>query len=263
MKKIIPLLILFILPSLTLASINVSLKYGMRGDDVKSLQAFLVSKHFLSTPATGYFGTLTVKAVKAYQASVGVPATGLVGSMTRAKINGELSGPASGYIWAVNKTSTNGSNASISSSAAVCPPGYTCTPPSTASATSVATSNNNLKSAQVQSYIANMRATAELFYATAGNNTYGAAGTTCYGANATALFNASNANNLSPLVTYVMNIVGSNIACNVSSGGTAWAFTAQNPTNSAGSICADSTGTFTTSTTTAYNAEIRNGACLR
>jgi peptidoglycan hydrolase-like protein with peptidoglycan-binding domain len=61
--------------------------YRSRGVDVQSLQLFLIQKNFLDTQATGYFGDRTRTAVKAYQSSVGIPPTGYVGVLTRAKID--------------------------------------------------------------------------------------------------------------------------------------------------------------------------------
>lgn len=86
------------------------LRVGSTGADVTALQSWLVSQNFLTMPAgvsMGYFGQLTKAAVVKYQASVGLPATGFVGPLTVAKLNGGsvASAPAAG-----------------------CPAGYTCTP---------------------------------------------------------------------------------------------------------------------------------------
>lgn len=82
--------ILFLFPTVSFASIDKSLKYGSQGLDVSELQEFLISKGFLSGQITGNFFSLTKNAVVAYQTSVGLPATGFVGVMTREKINNEL-----------------------------------------------------------------------------------------------------------------------------------------------------------------------------
>ncbi len=69
---------------------NTNLTVGSTGADVVALQDALASKGFLSIPAgtsKGYFGQLTKTSVAAYQASVGLPATGFVGALTRAKLN--------------------------------------------------------------------------------------------------------------------------------------------------------------------------------
>ncbi|MCX6780850.1 MAG: peptidoglycan-binding domain-containing protein [Candidatus Magasanikbacteria bacterium] len=68
-----------------------NLHVGSRGADVVRLQNYLVSKGFLKIPAGtayGLYGAATKKAVQTYQKSVGLPITGGVGPMTRAKING-------------------------------------------------------------------------------------------------------------------------------------------------------------------------------
>lgn len=63
---------------------NTNLKKGMRSADVTALQTRLGV-----TPATGYFGNLTLAAVKAYQTANGIsPVSGFVGPLTRASLNG-------------------------------------------------------------------------------------------------------------------------------------------------------------------------------
>lgn len=93
MKKLLISLVAvgFILPGVAFASIDTNLKYGSRGLAVSELQDFLIAKGFLSGQTSGFFFSLTRKAVIAYQDSVGLPATGFVGPMTRAKINDDLS----------------------------------------------------------------------------------------------------------------------------------------------------------------------------
>ncbi len=59
-----------------------NLKKGMRGADVTALQTALGI-----SPATGYFGNMTLAAVKTYQTANMIPSTGFVGPMTRAKMN--------------------------------------------------------------------------------------------------------------------------------------------------------------------------------
>lgn len=93
MKKLYTALLVayFIIPSISLASIDTNLKYGARGVAVTELQDFLIAKGFLTGQTSGNFFSLTRKAVVAYQSSIGLPATGYVGPMTRAKINDDLS----------------------------------------------------------------------------------------------------------------------------------------------------------------------------
>jgi hypothetical protein len=70
-----------------------SLNVGDSGVDVSALQTALEQKGFLTMPAsvaTGYFGALTSAAVSAYQTSVGLPAVGVFGSLTRAKLISDL-----------------------------------------------------------------------------------------------------------------------------------------------------------------------------
>ena len=97
MKKVLMLLAIsaMALPAITAASIDTNLKYGARGTEVSELQEFLIDKGFLSGAATGSFYSLTLKAVIAYQRSVGLPVTGFVGPMTRNSINQELAGDTS------------------------------------------------------------------------------------------------------------------------------------------------------------------------
>jgi peptidoglycan hydrolase-like protein with peptidoglycan-binding domain len=60
---------------------HANLKLGMRSNDVKLMQ------EKLGVSNTGYFGPLTLAAVKNFQALNGVPATGFVGELTRAQLN--------------------------------------------------------------------------------------------------------------------------------------------------------------------------------
>ncbi len=65
-----------------------NLRKGMSGDDVKQLQERLRAEGFFSYPtSTGYFGSATFIAVKAYQKAHGLPTTGFVGPLTRAALN--------------------------------------------------------------------------------------------------------------------------------------------------------------------------------
>ncbi len=77
---------LCVLPHTSFAAISSNLKHGSRGAEVTELQEFLIAKGLLVPPATGGFFGLTKKAVIAYQISIGLPATGFVGPLTRAAI---------------------------------------------------------------------------------------------------------------------------------------------------------------------------------
>lgn len=70
-----------------------SLSVGSRGDEVVELQNRLISEGLLSSEATGYYGSLTSQAVKAFQAKYGIAQVGVVGPQTRDKLNG-TSAPA-------------------------------------------------------------------------------------------------------------------------------------------------------------------------
>jgi chitodextrinase len=75
---------------------TVTLSFGSRSNDVKTLQLFLIQQGDLgATYATGYFGALTQKAVQKFQCDQGVVCSGnpqstgwgLVGSRTRKALN--------------------------------------------------------------------------------------------------------------------------------------------------------------------------------
>ncbi len=65
-----------------------NMKFGTKGNDIKELQQRLREEGFFSYPTnTGYFGNVTLKAVKAYQKYHGIEQTGYVGPITRASLN--------------------------------------------------------------------------------------------------------------------------------------------------------------------------------
>ncbi len=81
--------------------INLKLRDGgVRNPDniqnVMALQRFLIRKGF-QTEVTGYFGGQTLEAVKKYQRSVGIPATGEFDPATRAKANSDCGTTPSSY----------------------------------------------------------------------------------------------------------------------------------------------------------------------
>ncbi len=79
------------MPLFASASIDTNLYYGIKNpSQVQELQEFLITKGDLNHASTGSFFSLTLAAVKEYQASVGINATGYVGILTRAAINKEL-----------------------------------------------------------------------------------------------------------------------------------------------------------------------------
>jgi hypothetical protein len=73
---------------------SANLQLGSVGADVAALQTFLVAQGFTISDLTvgfdsakGYFGNSTYLALKGYQSSVGIPATGFFGPLTRTKVN--------------------------------------------------------------------------------------------------------------------------------------------------------------------------------
>ncbi len=54
--------------------------------EISALQGFLQANNYMTASPTGYFGLLTVAAVKKFQIVNGISATGFVGPLTRAKI---------------------------------------------------------------------------------------------------------------------------------------------------------------------------------
>lgn len=64
------------------------LKQGSRGNEVTELHKRLIADGYLKiTAPTGYFGPLTLKAVKEFQTAKGLNADGVVGPLTRAELN--------------------------------------------------------------------------------------------------------------------------------------------------------------------------------
>lgn len=89
------------------------LQVGSAGGDVTNLQIFLEGKGFLTMPvgvARGYFGPATKAAVIRYQIANGItPASGIVGSLTRGKLNRDentttffkIISPNGGETWSI------------------------------------------------------------------------------------------------------------------------------------------------------------------
>ncbi len=72
------------------ASSRPILKAGMSGSSVKTLQSNLKKLGFFSTNPTGYYGDLTVSAVKKFQKKYGISATGVVATLTYNKLDALL-----------------------------------------------------------------------------------------------------------------------------------------------------------------------------
>jgi hypothetical protein len=67
---------------------TINLGLGARGNDVIELQKVLIAGGYLHIVSpTGWFGPLTLQAVKEYQLSHGIITTGFVGPLTRAQLN--------------------------------------------------------------------------------------------------------------------------------------------------------------------------------
>ena len=76
-------------PSSGLYCFSITLKYGMTSPEVKNLQIVLGVK-----PATGYFGDLTLAAVKHFQEKHNIEVTGEVGPQTREVLNSLYCAPS-------------------------------------------------------------------------------------------------------------------------------------------------------------------------
>jgi hypothetical protein len=66
---------------------NDDLWFGQTSSEVTELQKVLISQDYLSSSATGYFGSMTQDAIRKYQAAKGISTTGYVGPLTRAALN--------------------------------------------------------------------------------------------------------------------------------------------------------------------------------
>jgi peptidoglycan hydrolase-like protein with peptidoglycan-binding domain len=66
---------------------NNNLRIGDRSQDVANLQNRLKEEGFYTGLIGGYFGELTQSALMAYQKSVGLPATGVMDQVVRARLN--------------------------------------------------------------------------------------------------------------------------------------------------------------------------------
>ncbi len=113
-------------PAFASAAISQNLYYGMLANSqVKTLQQYLITKGLLSGQATGNFYGLTFAAVKKYQTSQHISATGTVGPLTRQAINADIALGTSGAPIAVAPSNTSlpasSSTATSTASVAVAP----------------------------------------------------------------------------------------------------------------------------------------------
>ncbi len=128
---------------------------------------------------------------------------------------------------------------------------------------SLTTARSRGSSASVQNQLANMRAQAELYYSTTGNNSYGPAQTItpCSSASAGNLFTGTNG--LGNLITGVRNVVTTSADVQCISTLTAWAVAARDPASTTNSFCVDSTGASkSVSSASAVTAALSGAACL-
>lgn len=123
MKKYIIVGVLLLFPSLTFASFNQNLKVGMSGNDVSDLQDILTTEGCFSHASTGYFGVVTLNAVKCFQDKNNISSTGYVGVLTRGALNTILSGAIESSNQA--EIQETGSIAPVTTN---CPSGYVCNP---------------------------------------------------------------------------------------------------------------------------------------
>lgn len=87
MKKTIILVALALFPLTSFAAFDSNLKYSASGPAVVELQEFLTSHNYYAGPISGYFYSLTLAGVKAYQAANNLPSSGYFGPMSRAEAN--------------------------------------------------------------------------------------------------------------------------------------------------------------------------------
>lgn len=91
-------LILFLCVAVSQASaagyqLTRDLRRGMSGEDVAVVQRLLKDLGFFTYPQiTGYFGSITETAVKAFQRANGLAADGIIGPITRGVMNKLLAG---------------------------------------------------------------------------------------------------------------------------------------------------------------------------
>ena len=74
--------------------VTINLRYRNYGDQVIALQNILIKQGYLTSQATGYFGVLTLKAVKDFQRANEITPTGFVGPLTRAALERVVGNPS-------------------------------------------------------------------------------------------------------------------------------------------------------------------------
>lgn len=97
-----------------------TLRVGSKNDDVARLQKKLKDDGLFRANVTGFFGEITKKAVMEFQKNHGIPATGLVGTMTKAELNKQVKAKAP----VVNVTPEMQAKAGIVIHGGISGPGY-------------------------------------------------------------------------------------------------------------------------------------------
>lgn len=89
MKKILIVLYLLavLVPSISLAAFDISLKFGSKGDAVYELQDFLQDQSFYPGKVDGKFGFGTLRGVRFFQAANDLSVDGYFGRLSRTKAN--------------------------------------------------------------------------------------------------------------------------------------------------------------------------------
>lgn len=77
----------FFLNTIQVSAASTVLKQGMQSSSVTSLQKDLKTLGFFSVNPTGYFGNITLRAVKEFQGQYGIEQDGIVGKITFAQID--------------------------------------------------------------------------------------------------------------------------------------------------------------------------------
>lgn len=100
-------------PATTALLLTHEISLGATGDDVTQLQAFLAADPSLypEGKVTGYYGSLTVAAVRRFQAKYGISQVGRVGPQTMAKLNELMGGSAPAAPSTPSSSSTGGDDA--------------------------------------------------------------------------------------------------------------------------------------------------------
>lgn len=131
---------------------------------------------------------------------------------------------------------------------------------------SLTTARTRGQAASVQSQLSNMRAQAELYYSTNGNDYGASVAATCDTLVAGANIFGTDTNSLKALVNGVIAVVSTPAKVYCSSTGTTWAVAAIDPSVSAGTqaFCVDSTGaskTVTGVTADTASTALTSGLC--